>query len=51
VVLSARPARVQHAVEVGLGPDREIAMLYQPDAVAMLADLRHQIQIAQGRAA
>lgn len=50
VVLSARPARVQHVVDVGLGRDREIEMLYQPDAVAMLADLRHQIQIAQGRA-
>ncbi|MEO1493695.1 MAG: ABC transporter ATP-binding protein [Pseudomonadota bacterium] len=50
VVLSARPARVQQVVDVGLGQDREIDMLYQPEAVAMLAELRHQIQIAQGRA-
>ena len=51
VVLSARPAKVQHVVDVDLGSDRSIEMLYEPGAVAMLADLRHQIQIAQGRAA
>ncbi len=50
VVLSARPARVQHTVDVDLGQGRQIEMLYDPPAVAMLADLRHQIQIAQGRA-
>jgi len=50
VVLSQRPATVQKTVHVDLGPDRQLAMLYEPKAVALLADLRHQIEIAQGRA-
>ena len=50
VVLSDRPARVQHVVQTGFGRDRSIDLLYEPPAVAMLAELRRQIQIAQGRA-
>ncbi|MEM7190555.1 MAG: ABC transporter ATP-binding protein [Pseudomonadota bacterium] len=50
VVLSDRPARVQHVLQVGLGTERPLDVLYEPPAVAMLAELRHQIQIAQGRA-
>jgi NitT/TauT family transport system ATP-binding protein len=49
VVLSDRPARVQHVLDVELGPDRPLDVLYEPPAVAMLAELRQQIQIAQGR--
>ena len=49
VVLSQRPARVQKVVDVDLGPKRTLDMLYDPAATALLADLRHQIQIAQGR--
>ncbi|MEM6662517.1 MAG: ABC transporter ATP-binding protein [Pseudomonadota bacterium] len=50
VVLSQRPATVQKIVPVDLGPDRDIGVLYEPPAVALLADLRRQIEIAQGRA-
>lgn len=49
VVLSGRPATVQYTLEVDLGPDRKIDMLYEPTTVGMLAELRQQIQIAQGR--
>ena len=50
VVLSQRPARVQKIIDVDLGPERELGDLYEAPAVALLADLRHQIEIAQGRA-
>lgn len=50
VVLSGRPASVQHSVDIDLGTERQIDVLYEPQAVAILAELRHQIQIAQGRA-
>lgn len=50
IVLSGRPASVQHVVDVDLGPVRTIETLYEPEAVAILAELRRQIQIAQGRA-
>ena len=50
VVLSNRPARVQQTVNVDLGRDRAIDLLYEPPAVAMLANLRRQIEIGQGRA-
>ena len=50
IVLSGRPATVQHVLDVDLGTDREIGVLYEPPAVAMLAELREQIAIAQGRA-
>ncbi|MEM8825083.1 MAG: ABC transporter ATP-binding protein, partial [Pseudomonadota bacterium] len=49
VVFSARPARAQRTVEIDLGTDRTLDDLYTPRAVELLATLRHEIQIAQGR--
>jgi len=50
VVLSGRPASTQYILEVpGAGP-RPIDELYSAQAADMLSTLRHQIQIAQGRA-
>lgn len=49
VVLSGRPATTQFVLDVTLGSDRELDDLYEPAATEMLAELRHQIQIAQGR--
>jgi NitT/TauT family transport system ATP-binding protein len=49
IVLSGRPARTQHVMDVTLPADRSIEILYTPEAAAMLATLRHEIQIAQGR--
>ena len=49
VVMSGRPGTAQHVVDVPLGPERTLDDLYTPEATAMLAELRHQIQIAQGR--
>ena len=49
IVFSQRPARVQHRVVVDLPEDRDLETLYQPRAVALLAELRRQIEIAQGR--
>lgn len=50
IVMSGRPAHVQHTLAVDLPEDRTIDTLYEPEAVSMLATLRHQIEIAQGRA-
>ncbi|MEM6461453.1 MAG: ABC transporter ATP-binding protein [Pseudomonadota bacterium] len=50
VVLSGRPAHVQYTLDVDLPPERELGDLYSAGATEMLHDLRHQIQIAQGRA-
>lgn len=49
IVLSGRPARTQHILDVTLPADRTIDSLYTPEAAAMLHTLRDQIQIAQGR--
>ena len=49
VVLSDRPAGIQHRLTVPLGHDRTIEDLYKPEIVECLAELRRQIQIAQGR--
>lgn len=49
VVLSGRPATTQDVLNVTLGKDRVLDDLYTPEATEMLAHLRHQIQIAQGR--
>ena len=49
VVFSARPARAQRVVEVDLPADRALDSLYTPRAVELLALLRREIQIAQGR--
>ena len=51
VVLSDRPARAQYRLDVDLGGERQLSDLYTPSSVEMLAELRHQIEIAQGRAA
>ncbi len=50
IVLSQRPASVLKVVDVDFGKNREIGVLYEPAATALLADLRRQIEIAQGRA-
>ncbi|EAR10726.1 ABC transporter ATP-binding protein [Reinekea blandensis] len=49
VVLSGRPATCQYVLDVTLPEDRRIDSLYTPEAVEMLATLREQIEIAQGR--
>ena len=49
VVLSGRPARTQHVLDVPFGKDRDLELLYTPEATEMLHELRHQIQVAQGR--
>ncbi|MEM1040167.1 MAG: ABC transporter ATP-binding protein [Pseudomonadota bacterium] len=49
VVLSGRPATAQHVLYVDLGDKRELEDLYTKQSVDMLAELRAQIQIAQGR--
>jgi len=50
VVLSGRPARTQFVLDVNLKGARDIEHLYTPEAAEMLHVLRHQIEIAQGRA-
>ena len=50
VVLSGRPARTQYVMEVHLKGPRDIEHLYTPRTADALSNLRHQIQIAQGRA-
>ncbi|MEM8956893.1 MAG: ABC transporter ATP-binding protein [Pseudomonadota bacterium] len=49
VVLSGRPATTQYILKNTLPGDRTLEHLYTPQAAEMLATLRHQIQIAQGR--
>lgn len=49
IVLSGRPARTQHVLDVDLPADRTIESLYTPKATEMLHLLREQIRIAQGR--
>lgn len=49
VVLSGRPARTQYTLNVDLPDDRTLDSLYTPEVATMLATLRDQIQIAQGR--
>ena len=50
VVMSGRPAHAQFVLDVDLPGPRTLDDLYGPRAVSMLATLRHQIQVAQGRA-
>ncbi|MEM6738668.1 MAG: ABC transporter ATP-binding protein [Pseudomonadota bacterium] len=50
VVMSGRPARAQYVLDVPDTGPRDLDHLYAPEAVEMLAILRHQIEIAQGRA-
>ena len=49
IVLSGRPASAQFVLEVDIEGKRTLDDLYTPKAVEMLATLRHQIQVAQGR--
>ncbi|MEY3005155.1 MAG: hypothetical protein RLZZ491_2331 [Pseudomonadota bacterium] len=49
VVMSGRPAHAQYVMTVDLPGKRTLDDLYSKQAVDMLAILRHQIQVAQGR--
>ena len=49
IVLSDRPATVQYRADSHLGGRTDLDVIYEPEAVDMLHDLRHQIEIAQGR--
>jgi len=49
-VLSDRPARTQHVMDVHLGKTRSLDDLYTPESAEALRALRNQIEIAQGRA-
>ena len=51
IVLSGRPATAQYRMEVPDGTGRTLDELYTPEAAERLNILRHQIEIAQGRAA
>ncbi len=49
IVLSGRPAVTQYTMRVPWKGERDLGYLYSPEATEMLGELRHQIQIAQGR--
>ena len=49
VVLSGRPATTQYVMDVDLGHKRTLDDLYTNESVDMLARLRHEIQVAQGK--
>lgn len=51
IVLSGRPAHAQHVLKVDMPAKRTLEDLYSPRATEMLAELRKQIQIAQGNTA
>src|SRR5690554_1688334 len=48
VVLSGRPARTQHVMEITMPGPRPLEMLYSTESVEKLAVLRKEIQVAQG---
>lgn len=50
IVMSGRPAHAQYVLKVDIEGKRTLDDLYTPEAADMLAILRHQIQVAQGRA-
>jgi NitT/TauT family transport system ATP-binding protein len=50
IVLSGRPARTQYRLTVPDTGPRTLDHLYTPETAEMLNILRHQIEIAQGRA-
>ena len=50
IVLSGRPAHAQYVLDVDIEGKRTLDDLYTAKAADMLATLRHQIQVAQGRA-
>ena len=49
VVMSDRPARLQYRTTIELGPERALKDLYSHEATDLLAGLRNQIEVAQGR--
>ena len=51
VVLSGRPARTQFVMDIERTEKPTLEDLYTPEAAERLNILRHQIQVAQGRAA
>ena len=51
VVLSGRPAKTQYVLDVPSAGKRVLDDLYTPEAAEMLAILRHQIAVAQGKEA
>ena len=50
IVLSGRPARTQYVMDIKRSEKPTLDDLYTPEAAERLATLRHQIEIAQGRA-
>ncbi|MFQ6550214.1 ABC transporter ATP-binding protein [Aestuariibius sp. 2305UL40-4] len=50
VVLSGRPARTQYVMDLDPNRPRDLDHLYTSEAAEQLGVLRHQIEIAQGRA-
>ena len=50
VVMSGRPGTTQHVMDVPKNGPRVLDDLYTPDAAERLNVLRHQIEVAQGRA-
>lgn len=50
IVLSGRPARTQYVMDIPATGSRSLDDLYTPEAAERLNILRHQIEIAQGRA-
>ena len=50
VVLSGRPARTQYVMDITRTSKPTLEDLYTPEAAERLHILRHQIQVAQGRA-
>ena len=49
IVLSGRPAFTQYAMAIPWKGERDLDLLYTAEGAEMLGELRHQIQIAQGR--
>ena len=48
VVLSDRPAEIQHVAEIPFGENRKLSDLYTRESTQLLAGLRDQIEVAQG---
>ena len=49
IVLSGRPAFTQYTMAIPWKGERDLDLLYTAEGAEMLGELRHQIQIAQGR--
>ncbi len=49
LVMSDRPARLQYQTTIELGTERSLKDLYSVEVTELLAHLRHQIEVAQGR--